>query len=61
MDSYQKFEDAIVEYWEAQGTSSVRRPYWSDAGEPLLEIPLLGEASHGGGAGWEQRPIRQFG
>ena len=41
MDSYQKFEDAIVEYWEAQGTSSVRRPYWSDAGEPLLEIPLL--------------------
>ena len=41
MDSYQKFEDAIVEHWEAQGTSSVRRPYWSDAGEPLLEIPLL--------------------
>ena len=60
MDSYQKFEDAIVEHWEAQGTSSVRRPYWSDAGEPLLEIPLL-EKLHGGGAGWEQRPIRQFG
>ena len=53
MDSYQKFEDAIVEYWEAQGTSSVRRPYWSDT--------PVGEASHGGGAGWEQRPIRQFG
>ena len=50
MDSYQKFEDAIVEHWEAQGTSSVRRPYWSDAGEPLLEIPLL-----------EKLPIRQFG
>lgn len=41
MDSYQKFEDAIVEYWEAQGTSSVRRPYWSMPASPLLEIPLL--------------------
>ena len=41
MDSYQKFEDAIVEYWEARGTSSVRRPYWSEAGEPILELPLL--------------------
>lgn len=61
MDSYQKFEDAIVEYWEAQGTSSVRRPYWSDAGEPTSGNTPVGEASHGGGAGWEQRPIRQFG
>lgn len=41
MDSYQKFEDAIVEYWETRGTSSVRRPYWSGVGEPILELPLL--------------------
>lgn len=42
MDSYQKFEDAIVEYWEAQGHLErasallVRCP-----ASPLLEIPLL--------------------
>ena len=39
MDSYQKFEDTIVDYWEA--VPRVRRFYWSEAGEPILELPLL--------------------
>lgn len=61
MDSYQKFEDAIVEHWGGAGHLERASALLVRCRRATSGNTPVGEASHGGGAGWEQRPIRQFG